>query len=149
MVRIGARVKGALLGVAATPVVAVCAAVGWATFAIVGSLIGGVLLGKAGAAPGSQVGGVGGALLAGGFAVGVLGEVRGGPDGPRRVLVVMGLAALTAAGTWFSPFLGRMVAPLAAVAAFFAAAALSGAALLTPHAEVPDDRAWLRRPGAP
>lgn len=145
MERLGGRIKGAALGLAAAPLVGLGATVGWAAFALVGSVVGGIALGERGALAGSLVGGVGGALLAGGFAVTVVGEVRGGSGSVRRVLAVLGLAALTGAGTWLSPFVGRADAPGAAAAAMAATLAFAGAALLVPLDEPPPPR--FRRSG--
>ncbi len=148
MDRLGARVKGALLGVAVGPVVSVFAAMSMAAMAIVGTLLGGVPGGAAGAKVGSLlVGGLGGAL-GGGLAVVLLGTVQGSARGAQRVLAVLALATCAGVGTRFSPFLAPRDAASAALAAFFATAALAGAALLTPHVEEPS--AWpRRRPGGP
>lgn len=147
---IEARIKGALLGMAVLPFVGVCAALGMLVFGFTSGVVFFLLAAQPGAAVGSMLGLIGGALLAGGSAVRALADVHGGADGVRRVLVVAGLASITAVGTWCSPFLGRQVAPVAAIAAFFAAAALAGAALLTPQVEDPPllPRGWFGREDA-
>lgn len=147
---IEARIKGALLGLLAPPLVGVCAAAGAAAFAIVGSVPLGALGGADGATLGSAFGAAFGAALAGGFAAQVLAEGLGDPRSVRRVLAVLGLAAVTAAGTWMSPFVEPQDALLAAIAALFATAALTGAALLVPRVdEAPlRPRRWFEREGA-